>query len=103
MIQGKQMTRLDKIEHIVGQRRPQGPPLMSKDERLEFTQKLAREILHGGDGAMGRKFVGLVGLNRLAVSNILTGFGRFGCWGEADEMQRVDDWLGERDAGAVCP
>lgn len=74
---------------------------MSKDERLVFTQKLAHEILHGGDGTMERKFAELVGLNRVAVSNMLTGFGRFGCWGEADEMQRVDAWLAKQDSPGV--
>jgi hypothetical protein len=74
---------------------------MSEDERLEFAQELAGEILQGGDGSMERKFAELVGLNRVAVRNILTGFGRFGCWGETDEMQRVDGWLAEQESKVV--
>jgi hypothetical protein len=74
---------------------------MSKSERWEFSQKLADEILNGGDGSMGQRFAELAGLNRVAVRNILTGGGRLGLWGVADEMKRVDGWLAEQESKVV--
>lgn len=66
---------------------------MSQGERWEFAQGVVSEILNGGDGSIERRFVELVGLNQVAVSNMLIGGGSLGWWGEDDEFQRVKEWL----------
>ncbi len=103
MTQGRHATRLDKIEDAVNQRRPQGPPMMPRDERWEFVQNLVGEILDGGDGSMGRKFTELGDLDREVVRNNLHGGWSLGWWGDADECQRVKDWLAGQKSQAVCP
>ena len=99
MTQGRQTTRLDRIEDTVSQRLPQGPLMMPEDERWEFVQNLVGEILDGDDGRMGRKFAELGSLDREVVSNNLHGGWSLGWWGDADGCQRVKGWLAGQNGG----
>jgi len=90
-------SRLSKLEEVLNERMPVGPPLMSHEERIEFAQSLGREIFAQASGSMAegeylKRFEDLSDLNKLAVRNVTFGLWAYGYFGPECQRRILEEW-----------
>jgi hypothetical protein len=90
-------SRLSKLEEVLNERMPVGPPMMSREECREFALSLGREILAQASGSTVegewmRRLKDLSELDRQAVRNVTFGLWAYGCFGPACQRRILEEW-----------